>query len=115
MTKPIGEQDKYILGGTLPDQNPVAVIDIGSNSVRLVVFEGARLTPIPLYNEKCLCGLGRELATTGRLGDDAVERALMAIRRFCSVVEQIGVSKLSGQSSRISVSILLMRSLIDFS
>ena len=81
-------------GGLLPNRKPVAVIDIGSNSVRLVVFEGATLTPIPLFNEKCLCGLGRELASTGRLGDDAIERALMALRRFVSVVEQIGAVKL---------------------
>ena len=85
---------KNYKGGVLPDRKPVAVIDIGSNSVRLVVFEGATLTPIPLFNEKCLCGLGRELASTGRLGDDAIERALMALRRFVSVVEQIGAVKL---------------------
>ena len=48
---------------------PVAVIDIGSNSVRLVVFEGLKRNPVPLFNEKVLCGLGRSLATTGRLGD----------------------------------------------
>lgn len=78
----------------LPDQKPVAVIDIGSNSVRLVVFEGVKLTPIPLFNEKSLCGLGRELASTGRLGDEAMERALMALRRFRSVVDHMGVSEL---------------------
>ncbi len=88
------KREKTKSGGLLPDQKPVAVIDIGSNSVRLVVFEGAKLTPIPLFNEKCLCGLGKELATTGRLGDDAVERALMALRRFRSVVDQIGASDL---------------------
>lgn len=81
-------------GGRLLDKKPVAIIDIGSNSVRLVVFEGAKLTPIPLFNEKCLCGLGREVASSGRLNDDAVERALMALRRFRSVVDQIGASQL---------------------
>ncbi len=95
MQKRIKSQGKNHKGGILPDSKPVAIIDIGSNSVRLVVFEGAKLTPIPLYNEKCLCGLGKELATTGRLGDDAVERALMALRRFRSVIDQIGVSELS--------------------
>ncbi len=80
-------------GGVLPHTKPVAVIDIGSNSVRLVVFEGVTLTPIPLFNEKCLCGLGREVATSGKLGQDAVERALMALRRFVSVVDHIGVSE----------------------
>lgn len=94
MSKRIQIQGKRHKGGVLPDRQPVAIIDIGSNSVRLVVFEGATLTPISLYNEKCLCGLGKELATSGRLGDDAVERALMSLRRFRSVIDQIGVSKL---------------------
>ncbi len=93
MVKKILKKTKKEKGGVLPNQKPVAVIDIGSNSVRLVVFEGAKLTPIPLFNEKCLCGLGKELATTGRLGDIAVERALMALRRFRSVVDQIGASE----------------------
>ena len=55
--------------------SPVAVVDIGSNSVRLVVYEGATRAPTPLFNEKVLCGLGRSIATTGRLGADAVARA----------------------------------------
>ena len=87
-------QKKPKEGGRLLDKKPIAIIDIGSNSVRLVVFEGAKLTPIPLFNEKCLCGLGKEVASSGRLNDDAVERALMALRRFRSVVDQIGASDL---------------------
>ena len=81
-------------GGVLPNTKPVAVIDIGSNSVRLVVFEAVDPTPIPLFNEKCLCGLGREVASSGQLGDDAVERALMALRRFKSVIDHIGVGEI---------------------
>lgn len=73
---------------------PVAVIDIGSNSVRLVVFEGAKRNPVPLFNEKALCGLGRSLATTGRLDDTAVERALNALRRFRAIAVQLGVARL---------------------
>ena len=44
---------------------PVAVIDIGSNSVRLVVYEGVTRCPTPLFNEKMLAGLGREVQTNG--------------------------------------------------
>ena len=40
---------------------PVAVIDIGSNSIRLVVYEGAKRAPLPIFNEKVICGLGRDL------------------------------------------------------
>ena len=40
---------------------PVAVIDIGSNSVRLVVYEAMTRSLVSLFNEKTLCGLGREV------------------------------------------------------
>jgi len=73
---------------------PVAVLDIGSNSVRLVVFEGAKRNPVPLFNEKVLCGLGRSLASTGRLDEDGVERALRALRRFHAICGQLGVAKI---------------------
>ena len=72
------------------DLNPVAVVDIGSNSVRLVVYEGATRAPSPLFNEKVLCGLGRTLATTGRLAADGIPRALRALRRFRALIDQIG-------------------------
>jgi exopolyphosphatase/guanosine-5'-triphosphate,3'-diphosphate pyrophosphatase len=61
---------------------PVAIIDIGSNSVRLVAYDGLTRAPTPLYNEKVLCGLGRNVFTTGRLNDEAVTRALAALSRF---------------------------------
>lgn len=70
---------------------PIAVIDIGSNSVRLVVYEGAVRAPTPLFNEKVLCGLGRAIATTGRLGEEAVERTLAALVRFRSITRILGV------------------------
>lgn len=70
---------------------PVAVVDIGSNSVRLVVYEAPRRSPTPLFNEKVLCGLGRELATTGRLSEQSIDRALMALRRFRAISDQLGV------------------------
>ena len=73
------------------DLSPVAVVDIGSNSVRLIVYEGAGRAPAPLFNEKVLCGLGRTLATTGRLASDAIVRALRALRRFRALINQLGV------------------------
>ena len=51
--------------GRLDYGPPVAVIDIGSNSVRLVVYEGLTRSPTPIFNEKVLAGLGREVQTTG--------------------------------------------------
>ncbi|ODA66457.1 Guanosine-5'-triphosphate,3'-diphosphate pyrophosphatase [Methyloligella halotolerans] len=70
--------------------SPVAVVDIGSNSVRLVVYEGATPAPTPLFNEKVLCGLGRSVASTGKLDPKSVERALRALRRFRELIDQIG-------------------------
>jgi exopolyphosphatase / guanosine-5'-triphosphate,3'-diphosphate pyrophosphatase len=52
--------------GRLKVGRPCAIIDIGSNSVRLVAYEGLTRAPTPIYNEKVLCGLGRHVATSGR-------------------------------------------------
>jgi exopolyphosphatase / guanosine-5'-triphosphate,3'-diphosphate pyrophosphatase len=70
----------------------VAVIDIGSNSVRLVVYEALERSLISIFNEKALCGLGREVQSTGLLAPDAVERALTALRRFHALckIQQVG-------------------------
>jgi len=76
------------------DLKPVAVIDIGSNSVRLVVYEGATRAPTPLFNEKVLCGLGRTIATTGRLSADGMRRALRELRRFRALAEQMEVLRI---------------------
>ena len=70
---------------------PIGVIDIGSNSVRLVVYEGAVRSPTPIFNEKVLAGLGRGIATTGRLNEDAVERSLEALTRFRAICRILGV------------------------
>jgi exopolyphosphatase/guanosine-5'-triphosphate,3'-diphosphate pyrophosphatase len=75
------------------DTNPIAVVDIGSNSVRLVVYECASRAPAVLFNEKILCGLGRSIASTGRLAADAVARALRALRRFRALIDQMDVKR----------------------
>jgi exopolyphosphatase / guanosine-5'-triphosphate,3'-diphosphate pyrophosphatase len=77
--------------GRLDHGPPVAVIDIGSNSVRLVVYEGLTRSPTPLFNEKVLAGLGREVHSTGLLAPDAVEAALVALRRFRALCDRIDV------------------------
>jgi exopolyphosphatase/guanosine-5'-triphosphate,3'-diphosphate pyrophosphatase len=71
------------------DRTPVAVVDIGSNSVRLIVYDGATRAPAPIYNEKVLCGLGRTIATTGKLAADGVSRALRELRRFRALIDQL--------------------------
>jgi len=66
-----------------------AVIDIGSNSVRLVVFEGLIRAPLPVFNERVLCGIGRDLAVTGALYEGGVDLALSSIERFVMISREI--------------------------
>ena len=73
---------------------PYGVLDVGSNSIRLVVFEGLTRMPAPVFNERELCGLGATLAETGALAPDAVEPALDALRRFSAAARALGVGPL---------------------
>ncbi len=76
--------------GRLAIGKPVAIVDIGSNSVRLVAYEGLSRSPTPIFNDKLLCGLGRGVAVTGKLPKDGVAKALGALRRFrvlCNLME----------------------------
>jgi len=73
----------------------VGVIDIGSNSVRMVVFDGAARSPAYFFNEKILCGLGRGLAETGRLSPEGRVRALAALRRFALLAEDMHLTSLT--------------------
>ena len=74
-------------------QPSVAVIDIGSNSVRLVVYESMTRSLVTLFNEKTLCGLGREVQTTGLLAPDAVAKALTSLRRFRALCRVMKVGR----------------------
>src|SRR5262249_114008 len=79
--------------GRIDHGPPVAVIDIGSNSVRLVVYEGLTRSLTPIFNEKVLAGLGREVLTTGLLAADAVDKALAALTRFRGLCDAMSVGK----------------------
>lgn len=80
--------------GRLPGIHPISVVDIGSNSVRLVVYEGLSRAPSMLFNEKVLCGLGKGLASTGRMDEAGMVRALAALKRFRALSEQARVSEM---------------------
>ena len=80
--------------GRLPDRRPVSIIDIGSNSIRLVVYEGIARSPTVLFNEKMMAGLGRGIVATGRLDEEAVDRALEEFRRFRALSDQAGAKEL---------------------
>ncbi len=73
----------------------VGVVDVGSNSVRLVVFDGAARSPAYFYNEKIMCALGAGLSDTGRLNPEGRVRALSAIRRFAALAHGMGIAPLT--------------------
>ena len=79
--------------GRLPGE-PVAIVDIGSNSVRLVAYESLSRALTPIFNEKVLCGLGRGVATTGFLSEDATAKALGALQRFRVLCRTMGIANL---------------------
>jgi len=80
--------------GKATELEPLGVVDIGSNSVRLVVYEGAVRAATPIFNEKVLCGLGKSIASTGHLGEEGITKALSALRRFRAVAHILRVKNL---------------------
>ena len=73
----------------------VGVVDVGSNSIRMVVFDGAARSPAYFFNEKVMAGLGAGLATTNRLNPKGRERALAALARFALLAKGMGIERLS--------------------
>lgn len=73
----------------------VGVVDVGSNSVRMVVFDGAARSPAYFFNEKIMCGLGKGLHETGRLNPQGRSRALAALKRFAYLAEGMGIAPLT--------------------
>lgn len=78
-----------------PFLKKVGVIDVGSNSVRMVVFDGAARSPAYYYNEKIMCALGAGVSKTGILNPTGRKRALAAIERFVHLARGMGVPKLT--------------------
>lgn len=75
-------------------QNTLAVIDIGSNSVRMVVYDTAHAPPEKIFNEKVICPLGRDLGTSGKLNSDAIESAFKALQAYKLLSELYHASSL---------------------
>ncbi|MDF0600161.1 Ppx/GppA family phosphatase [Psychromarinibacter sp. C21-152] len=73
----------------------VGVVDVGSNSVRLVIFDGAARSPAYFYNEKIMAGLGAGFAETGRLNPEGRKRALAALKRFQLLAEDFRMAPLT--------------------
>ncbi len=77
------------IAGSRPER---AIIDIGSNTVRLVVYGGTMRAPTVLLNEKVTAKLGREIAATGRLADEAMALALRGLKRFALLLTDLGIN-----------------------
>jgi exopolyphosphatase/guanosine-5'-triphosphate,3'-diphosphate pyrophosphatase len=66
------------------------IVDLGSNSVRLVVYEGHARNPVPIFNEKAVLRLGRGLDSTGLLNEEGVAQALTVLHRYHAVAKAMG-------------------------
>lgn len=80
--------------GVAPTAAPVGIVDIGSNSVRLVVYRGGSRIPVPLFNEKAVCALGQGLGASGRLNPEGRHMARAAVGRFVALAQAMGVERL---------------------
>lgn len=68
-----------------------AVIDIGSNTVRLVIYEGPERAPETIWNEKVAARLGQDLATSGAIPQAAEDEALGALARYATIIDDLGI------------------------
>jgi len=89
--RPLELEPERILGR---DRRHFAVVDIGSNSVRLVVYDQLGRAPFPRFNEKSLCGLGAGLDESGELSADALDRTVHALHRFCAIARAMEVARI---------------------
>jgi len=71
----------------------IGIVDIGSNTVRLVVFDAPARLPIPIFNERVACRLGKGIGQTGKLNPDGVEQAMQCLARFCGLAREMDVEQ----------------------
>src|ERR1700678_596775 len=76
------------------DRRPYAIVDIGSNSIRLLVYDQLGRAPMPRFNEKSLARLAEGLPEAGAISPDHFHRAVEAVRRFRAIAEAMGVSRI---------------------
>lgn len=72
-------------------KDPVAVIDIGSNAVRLVIFDGLNRAPVRLHTERTICGLGKGLQSTKRLNPEGTQKAMVTIKRYATLLAAMDI------------------------
>ena len=80
--------------GEIPHEGRLGVIDIGSNSIRLVVYDGIKRMPLPLFNEKIFCRLAKGMAITGKLNPEGVKLVEASMKRFLALLHVMDVVEL---------------------
>ena len=73
------------------DARHVAIVDIGSNSIRLVVYNRIARSPVAIFNEKAVCALGQGLGESGRLNPDGLDEAIATLARFIRLARAMGI------------------------
>ncbi len=94
ITKPMAQRPNFELSEQPFRDGRIGIIDIGSNSIRLVVYDQQKRSPVPIYNEKVMCALGKGLATTGMLNPEGVELAKQALKRFLAMGRNMEITSL---------------------
>ena len=85
-------ESRAILNPRVADaRSPIAIVDIGSNSVRLVIYESQSRNAATWQNEKSICGIGRDMVTSGRLHAEGCAAALEALARFRMIADGLKV------------------------
>jgi exopolyphosphatase/guanosine-5'-triphosphate,3'-diphosphate pyrophosphatase len=72
----------------------IGIIDIGSNSIRLVVYDQLKRSPVPIYNEKVMCALGKGLASSGVLHPEGVKLAKDTLKRLLAMSRNMEITSL---------------------
>src|SRR5271166_3027498 len=85
-----------VMGAARP---PYAIVDIGSNSVRLMVYDQLGRAPLPRFNEKSLLRLGEGLAETGAIAPESFRRTVEAVRRFRAIADAMGVARIDATAT----------------
>ena len=90
----MAQSDNMVLSESARQQRtaPIAVIDIGSNSIRLVIYASGGRYPFPLFNERSNCRLGEGLGADGLLQPERISVALAALSRFSGIMKSMNVS-----------------------
>ena len=90
----MNDQPNFELSSQPFNDGRIGIIDIGSNSIRLVIYDQQKRSPVAIYNEKSMCELGKGLASTGLLNPEGVEMAKLALKRFLALGRNMEISSL---------------------